>query len=254
MKLRLFHILLLLLLPFLKLNGAEKDSVRIWLDSARTAYDAEEPARALGFYKKVAEKKRSPSLFYNMGNAAFKAGKLGEAIYFYRKAEKRSPWDPDVQNNLDLALERTTDDFENASSKSMGQSIRELIVAAPLGDPWTLAFIFSLLCGGTLGGLAFVGKEWRSSLWGLFFLFLSLAGIFYATERWRISILEEKDRAVIMSPSVQVRAAPQSSASTAFVLHEGTTVEIRAEEGAWTEIRTPDAQVGWVRKEEARSF
>lgn len=248
------YILLLIFLPLFSAKAEEGDKLHNWLDSARAAYDADEAKKALGFYEKVAAESYSSSLYYNMGNAAFKAGELGEAILYYRKAEKKRPWDPDVKQNLELALEKTRDDFEGASSKSMVQSIEKFVVAAPIGDRWTLAFIASLLSGIALGMLPFAGRGWRSSLWGLFFLFLFLAGFFYAAERWRISILDQEDRAVIMSPSVQVRTAPSKEASTAFVLHEGSTVDIRKEEGTWTEVRTPDDQVGWIRKGKLRAF
>ena len=43
------------------------------------------------------------SIYYNLGNAYFRVGKIGFAILYYEKAKKHSPSDEDVNNNLAFA-------------------------------------------------------------------------------------------------------------------------------------------------------
>src|SRR5437773_2608376 len=42
-------------------------------------------------------------LYYNLGNACIKQKRLGEAIYYWEKAQRKLPGDRDVQENLELA-------------------------------------------------------------------------------------------------------------------------------------------------------
>lgn len=231
-------------------SGAEEDSLEERIERGHRAYDQEEFEKALGEYRRLAEEHSSPSLYYNMGNAALRSGELGHAILYYRKAQKRAPRDEDIQNNLDLAIRKTRDDFENRFSKGIFEAYEELLVAEPLGDWWGLSWVTSLLSTAALILIAFVRKTWRWLGWTLATLFLFLTLLFFAAERTSKGIIEEKDRAVVLSPSVEVHHEPKEAASTAFVLHEGTTVEVRKERGDRLEIRTPDDQVGWVRKED----
>ena len=45
----------------------------------------------------------STPIYFNLGNAWFKAGEAGRAILAFRQAEKLSPRDPDVRANLQFA-------------------------------------------------------------------------------------------------------------------------------------------------------
>ncbi len=45
----------------------------------------------------------SGSVYYNLGNACFKQKKLGEAIYYWEKAQQKLPADRDLRENLELA-------------------------------------------------------------------------------------------------------------------------------------------------------
>src|SRR6266511_3325281 len=45
----------------------------------------------------------SPALYFNLGNALFKSGQIGRAIFNYRLAQLLAPRDPDVRANLRFA-------------------------------------------------------------------------------------------------------------------------------------------------------
>src|SRR5881409_2673820 len=42
-------------------------------------------------------------LYYNLGNACFKQKRLGEAIYYWEKAQRKLPGEGDVEENLEPA-------------------------------------------------------------------------------------------------------------------------------------------------------
>src|SRR5438552_6079456 len=52
-------------------------------------------------------------LYYNLGNACFKQKKLGEAIYFWERARRKLPGDPEIRENLELANLLVVDRIES---------------------------------------------------------------------------------------------------------------------------------------------
>ncbi|MFV0398385.1 MAG: SH3 domain-containing protein, partial [Bacteroidales bacterium] len=52
--------------------------------------------------------------------------------------------------------------------------------------------------------------------------------------------------AVIFAPSVAIKSTPDQNGTDLFILHEGTTVEIKSKLGSWTEIELADGNVGWI--------
>ncbi len=72
--------------------------------SANKLYEENKFAEAASAYQKLVESgKASSALFFNLGNALFKAGQIGRAIVAYREAEQLAPRDPDVRANLQFA-------------------------------------------------------------------------------------------------------------------------------------------------------
>src|SRR5204862_132447 len=61
-------------------------------------------AEAAAAYEKIVAGGRvSSALYFNLGNALFKSGRIGRAIANYRLAEQLAPRDPDIRANLRFA-------------------------------------------------------------------------------------------------------------------------------------------------------
>jgi hypothetical protein len=71
-------------------------------DSAKTADEYRESAKVLE--STLADGFRSGAVYYNLGNAYFRAGEYGRAILNYRKAKPYRPRDPYLAANLQQAL------------------------------------------------------------------------------------------------------------------------------------------------------
>ena len=52
------------------------------------------------------------SLYYNLGNAYYRSGKLGLSILYYEKALKLSPGDDEVIHNIAIANAKTLDKID----------------------------------------------------------------------------------------------------------------------------------------------
>lgn len=89
-----------------------------------------------GYRKVVAREPANPWGWYNAGNAQFRLGRLGPAVYNYGKAFTLNPRSADIRANLDFALRQT------------GQTL------VPEGAPKALHHVYYLLSDGELKALA----------------------------------------------------------------------------------------------------
>jgi SH3-like domain-containing protein len=62
--------------------------------------------------------------------------------------------------------------------------------------------------------------------------------------------LTAHNTAIVMSPTVTVRSAPDENSTELFVIHEGTKVWIIDQVGDWLRIRIADGNNGWMRSSE----
>jgi SH3-like domain-containing protein len=53
--------------------------------------------------------------------------------------------------------------------------------------------------------------------------------------------------AIVFDEQVEVKAEPKPDALNAFVLHEGTKVEVKEDLDNWRKIALPDGTDGWIK-------
>ena len=116
-------------------------------------------------------------------------------------------------------------------------------------DVWAkLGIVFFILLLVSFS-LFFFSKQvvWKKSgfIAGVIFLvFVILSNIFASEQK---NELMNRNKAIILSPSVTVRSTPSESGTSLFVLHEGHKIEIKDNSmREWKEIRLEDGKVGWV--------
>ncbi len=219
----------------------------LW-DRANTAYLRSDFRTAVRTYREILERgAASAKLYYNLGNACFKEGRLGEAILYYHRALRLAPGDEDIRYNLSVAESRTKDRIETIPEfflKGWLRTVRSLMS----GDAWTIlslaALVFALACT-LLYLLSQTLTLRKAGFYGtLCGLVLMLAATLFALGARREAIV--RDRAVVMSSAVSVKSSPDKSATDLFVLHEGTTVKSGDTLGDWTEITIADGKKGWI--------
>jgi len=79
------------------------------------------------------------------------------------------------------------------------------------------------------------------------FLTTTIFSLIFAQKQY--NQLTQQDEAIVFVPRVTAKSAPDTSSSDLFVIHQGTKVEIRQKLGEWYEIRLPNGNMGWIRKE-----
>jgi tetratricopeptide (TPR) repeat protein len=185
-----------------------------------------------------------PAVHYNLGNAAFKSGRLGEAIYHYRLAHDLAPRDEDVTANLEYARFLAVDATENEAAKTDRRAeswldrvtSEEILRWAPILA--SLAALFGI--AGQLVRRAAVPAGRAASV------FLGLWGVCVASAAFVAVWTAREPEAVILAKEVEVKNGPGATSATAFVLHEGAEVAVERERDGWIEISLPGELRGWI--------
>jgi Flp pilus assembly protein TadD len=192
---------------------------------------------------------RDSRVEYNLGCAAFRLGRLGESILHFERARRLAPTDPDVRANLDFARSRC---FDRVEAPEVAAPIRMVRAAQDALGPDRQAGAVLLLLWLVLGLVV-----WRSSRPGgwnatagwvlaVLLLLLAIVGSSGLATRER---LEGTPVAVVLAPSVEVRAGPGESNAVLFTVHEGLALEVRSERQDWVQVSLPNGLNGWVPEE-----
>ena len=189
----------------------------------------------------------SARLYYNMGNAFFKAGNLGKAILYYNRALVVSPSMEDAAYNLEIAEAQTKDKISQVPQFFLNRWLERLQRTLSC-TAWSvislvfLALTLVLLLLFLLGSRLAVRKAgfYGTIVSALFFI---VTTAFALAER---SDMLNREGAIVMSSAISVKSSPDSDATDLFVLHEGTKVVISSEVDGWAEITIADGKKGWT--------
>ena len=224
------------------------ESVDKKFKGANDFYKKNKYNEAIAEYNEILDKGyESSDLYYNLGNAYFKAGKIADAILFYERAKRLAPHDEDIEFNLKIANLKIVDKF-NEVPKLFFIEWYENIYGMFSSDSWAvLIIIFSFLTFTLLLGYFLIWNILARKLFffgAVFSLFFTVACVIFAMEQ--SSIEGTRDSAIIFSPSVYIKSSPDKTSTDLFILHEGAKVKILDEVGGWKKIRIADGNVGWL--------
>lgn len=215
---------------------------------AEVAYTQEDYGKAIDLYEGVLESNgESPEIYYNLGNAYYKAGKIAPAILNYERALVLEPGDNDARFNLQMAKQKSVDKIEPVGEFFLSKwfsSVQDMASA----DSWAL---FGVVCFILFIGclLLFFFSRWirvkkAGFYFGIVFLLLVVfANIFGSHQKEE---LVNRTHAIVFTPTVTVKSSPDASGTDLFILHEGTKVSIKSTLGQWSEIELEDGNIGWM--------
>jgi len=199
----------------------------------------------------VSQDKESPELFYNLGCAWYKEGRLPHAILNFEKAHKLAPNDKDISFNLELASEQTGDDIKPLPELFLATWWRYFYRLFGI-DTWAILAIISMIIGIsllTMFKIANKAKTRKTGLWlGVTMLFVSLLIFSLASQHYRY--LNNQNMGIVFTPTLTVKSAPDESGTDLFVIHEGTKVQIIEEVEEWVEIKLQNGEIGWINRSE----
>ena len=190
----------------------------------------------------------SAALLTNIGAAYFKEGDLAHAVLYFEKALKADPSYADAKYDLEFAQTFLKDRIESVPEFFVKGWIRALRCGLA-SNVWAVIFLvlFALALGLLL--LFLLGRTPSARKTGFFTglvaLLLSLVCLGFSL-RLR-SDYSAKSAAIVVSPVVVVRSAPDNNSGTdLFILHEGTKVKVLDSVGSWNNIELADGRQGWI--------
>ena len=217
-------------------------------DQGNKYYEKENYEAAISSFEAVLNSgKQSSELYFNLGNCYYKLHKVAPAIYNYEKALLLSPNDTEIKTNLEFARKMAIDDIKVIPKVGFSKLIQDF-TAKYYYDTWawiavTFAFMFLLFFVGYYFSKTTVLK--RIFFFGMF-LWLIGIGLSAASGFYEKSRIANERPAIVFAETTSVKSEPKSSASDAFVLHEGTKVYILESIANWKKVELTDETTGWI--------
>ena len=208
-------------------------------EEANRFYEEGRFQEAIHLYQSLLTNAPGLAVHFNLGNAYYKAGELGNAIAEYRTALALNPRDPDVLANLQFARERV-----RGPSHSPGwveRSVQRLTLREwrILGSVPVWIF-FGLLI------LRELQPRWRKAL--PFWLILSgaIALLAVSTTIWVHATSAGKRTAVVIQRDIGMRLGPFEESERVMDLHNGAELRVLDATREWLQVTADDVTVGWI--------
>ena len=213
-------------------------------DSANKLYEQGKFAEAASAYEKMVQTgQASAAVYYNLGNAFFKAGQIGRAIAAYNAAEKIKPRDPDLRANLQFARGQVQGPTYASPAWQRWLtrvSLNEWAVFAA-----TLLWIWFLLL---------ILLQWRPSLKSSLRLYVAVLGFAMLVVCSALIVVWRKNQpgwaAVVVTRDAVVRQGPLDESQTAFTLHDGAEIQVLDRKDDWLQVTTDPHRIGWIHRDQ----
>jgi tetratricopeptide (TPR) repeat protein len=229
-------------------RGVDLEVAQTFQEAQKTFDQAQSPddfLRAAGLYQSILDQGIvSGAVLYNQGNAYMKAGQRGRAIAAYRKASRYRPRDPYLEANLQFALgadnpagRRPMIEYVLFWQDWLSYPEKFRLTAALALVTFALGVVARFRHRRLLGRVALVG------------LALTLLFSFSAGYDWYR--FEKLVHGVIVEQEVIARKGNATTYEPAFTepLTEGTEFRLIERRGAWSLVRLPAGEEGWVENE-----
>ena len=240
--------LLTAIVLFTCLQSEAADSLSSAWQKANQFFQQKQYDSAILYYESLVDRNISnPELYYNLGNAYYKANKIGPAVLNYERALQINPDYTEARDNLTLTQSRIAnriqepqDIFFVAWWKSMTKQ--------SLAGSWSIIslalFLLTLL-------IVVLRKWYHAPAWlqpqivvlcvVLFFVSLFLA---YISAQRQV----RHDEAVVMAADTPFHQDGKTSQPQSLV-PEGTVVELETEGADKAKVKLPDGRSGYIQRE-----
>lgn len=227
-------------------------------DSADIAYDSANYDRAIELYSQaLADEGSSSDLYYNLGNAYYRAGNSAQAILAYERALRLDPANSEAKANLNFVNERIAD--KQGENGSFLYNTYVSMSALLSSNNWALTAIVLMILtivGGFVYAMASAVIVRKIGFFGGIVTGLCCLAAIVMSFAARARATDDT-YAVITAQSTTLSTAPhtpRNSAEEAMVLHEGTKVRILRSIGleadstslVWHEVQVDNKHRAWI--------
>ncbi len=217
------------------------------LASAGRHYEKGEFSAAASDYQRILDYGlQNEVVHYNLGNAQFQLGQLGEAIRSYERALLLDPRDEEAAGNLAYAVSLTVDAVAvPAASFPLRAWLAAIHTTTPQEDAVLLLFAVYLLGAASAAAILVRRRRRRPLLYvaGALILMVGWSGGVLA---WKEADRRSASRAVILTEKVDALSGPAIDYTPLFTVHEGLRVRVTTQRSGWVQILLPNGLNGWV--------
>ncbi|MBT5385427.1 MAG: hypothetical protein HOG73_05640 [Candidatus Marinimicrobia bacterium] len=236
---------------FIPLFAQAPDSL---FNRANRYFETEQFAAAARAYEKLSAQVEHEDLYLNMGNAYFRMGNIGQAIWAYEKGHILSPRDPDLNYNLFFVRAKVRDRIQPPDDVFFVAFYRAILEKLTMLDMITISGFLFMGLGGIYvlryRGIMF-GKM-QGIVNGILMTAVIATGWVMLDKYWAVS---DEQAAIVISSAVDVRSAPIARGeNVVFRIHEGTKVDITTTQPGWLEVILLDGKKGWIPTGDVRAL
>lgn len=213
---------------------------------AGEAYEAKRYTQATtGYEQLLAAGYEGGDVYYNLGSAYFRSGRLAESIWAWLKASERMPRSEDLAANLNLARRQVTDKLPPRQASATLRTIFFWHYIFSLSErAWILAGANLLLW--LLLAMRLRRRDEVISLAVFVLAVITIAvGASIITES-----LKEHGWGVVKADTTQARSAASADTVMLFELHNGAEFDVESTHNGWVQIRLSDGKRGWLPREQ----
>ncbi len=186
-------------------------------------------------------------LYFNYGNALFRANKLGLAILYWEKAAKMQPDDPDIEHNLKFARARIADKVPEPQPNFLTRALWAAHTSYSLNQGLWIALILFSLAFAALFGIVSVTGWLRGLCIASLVLLVGAQCMLWPSLGYKIHDQESVGGAIVLKPVLEVFSGPGDTYQLLTRVHEGTKFTIEQVSGEWASVKLANGTGGWVR-------
>lgn len=206
------------------------------------AYERGDYAQSVGLFERVVrDGVVDAGVFYNLGNAYYRNGRMGPAIANYERALHLNPGMVDGRENLFRCLNETERRLSKPPPPKWEQAL--LFWDDSLSPPAT--YVLLGLCWTALWVLLGIRQYKRLPYLRRSAMVLAVLGVLLAASLWVKA--HPPALAVASGPRVPVHYGMSEDETVRFELYEGDRVLVDRREKDWARVVTSDGERGWTR-------
>ena len=237
--------LLVALAGWLFSTGAFAGDVATAFDAANKLYEEGKYAGGGAALQKLVQSGLvSDTLYFNLGNACYKAGQNGRAIAAYRQAERLAPRDPSVRFNLQFVRKKV-----NGNDNVPGRWWQRWLSRLTLNE-WTMLTTSSLWLWFLLLALIQWRRELKRTLRSCINIFGTASGLLAVCLGTALYDYYFNQPAIVIAREAVVRNGPLDESQSAYSVQDGMELTVLDQKDDWLQVSDARQRIGWLKRTE----
>ena len=240
--------IIILIILFVLPCFAGQEKYTALFEEANSLYNSRQYETAISEYNKIlTDGFESSALYYNLGNAYYKAGKMGYAILNFEKAKKLDPKDKEIRNNL-IFLQKKVKNAGTLPNLPLYNAIENVENAFSMNFLTVLCYTFFVLLLSSISFYIFANKillRKISFFAGIGILVCLIMASSLLVLKYRDAYILES--AIVITNSTQIKFSPDKESRELFMVYEGERVEIKDQVTGWAKVRVLNGREGWIK-------